>query len=268
MKTEAALPWFGSDGDLSEQLASRLDECKHVTILFCGGLSILKYLKARSVLANDRHELALNFYRVAGGVYGEDARKRLIGLCQNTLSHPGEMKLAQEQQDSICKVTSAWAFWSICWLGRKGKGGTKSQGGKPSIRRTADGGNNASRIRAAADDLQEWFPHFQKCEWECEDFRVILPKVKNIKGCGLYLDPPWVGPGVDYLHSFGEAEHREMRALLERFRESPEAMVLIRYGDAPLIRELYAGWKIEQAEFRDQANQNKPELWISNRFGD
>lgn len=262
MKTQSALPWFGSDSEVAEGLGAKFDRCKHVTVLMCGGLGILPYLKASHVLANDKHEEAINFYRVASGFYGKDAQSHLFERCKATLSHPGEMKLALERTDSICRVTSAWAFWVVCWLGRKGKGGTKSQGGKPSIRRSADGGSNASRIQAAADDLStSWATeHFPRCEWECEDFLVILPKIKDRKDCGVYADPPWDGPGADYLHSFKEEHHVQLRDGLLRFKE---AKIVVRYGDTPFIRELYSGWDIEEAEFRDQVNQVKPELWIS-----
>ncbi len=262
MKTQSALPWFGSDSEVAEQLAKRLDHCKHVTIPFCGGLGILPYLTARSIVANDRHDLAINFYRVASAVYGKDAQKHLFELCQQTLSHPAEMKLAKERRDSICKVTSAWSFWAICWLGRKGKGGVKSQDGKPSIRRTASGGSNASRIKAAADDLPEWAKHYTRCEWENDCFRVVIPKVANKQDCGMYIDAPWDGPGEGYLHGFDEQDHRDLRGLLSRFTETT---VLVRYGDTPLIRELYSDWQITEAESTDQTNTVKPELWITNR---
>lgn len=260
MKTQSALPWFGSDSELAEQLGAMFDDCRHVTITFCGGLGILPFLKARSIVANDYHEPAINFYRVAAGIYGEIPQADLFRRCEQTLSHPSEMSLALSGLDQS-NVGRAWAFWAICWLGRKGKGGTKSQGGKPSIRRTADGGSNASRIKAAAEDLKEWAGHFRRCEWENDCFRVQIPKVANKKGCGLYLDPPWVGSGEDYLHGFKEADHRDLRGLLDRFTDTK---IVVRYGDAPLIRELYDGWKIEEAEFRDQANHVKPELWITN----
>ena len=157
----------------------------------------------------------------------------------------------------------AWAFWASCWIGRKGQGGTAKQGGMPSVRRTASGGTNASRIKAAASDLRTWAQHFERCEWQQVCFRELLPKVADKRGCGLYCDPPWPGAGADYLHAFSDQDHRDLAMMLLRFKQ---ASVVIRYGDAPIIRELYPpelGWSIQEASARTQANKQRGEIWIT-----
>ena len=265
MKTQSALSWFGSDSEVAEQLAAMLDHCKHVTIPFVGGASIIRYLKARAIVANDLHDLAINFYRVLSGrSHGLIVANKLVDHCRHTLSHPSEIDRARKilESDSNDDLDRAWAFWALCWIGRKGKGGTKSQGGMPSVRRTASGGTNASRIRAAADDLPEWAKHFERCEWEQLDFRELLPKVADDPQCGIYCDAPWVDAGKLYLHSFTLDDHAVLAQMLERFDHTT---VVVRYGDHPFIRELYQGWNIIEAESRDQCNAVKGELWITNK---
>lgn len=261
LKTKSALSYFGSDSEVASELALMLNDCKHVTIPFVGGASILPYLKARAIVANDLHELAINFYRIMSS----DHRKVLIEMCKKTLSHPAEIRLAQ---DLICdglgsdKLTQAWAFWAVCWIGRKGKGGTKNQGGMPSVRRTANGGTNASRIRAAANDLDEWATQFERCEWESVDFRELLPKVADREDCGVYADPPWVDVGRKYLYNFSDEDHRDLAVALQRFQATT---VVVRYGDSEMVRELYNGWRIIEASSRDQYNAIKGEIWITNQ---
>lgn len=267
MKTKSALSYFGSDSEVAAELASMLDGCKHVTIPFCGGLAILPHLKARAIVANDLHALAINFYRHASGVMGKECQQQLIERCELTLSHPSEMDEAQSRLAHPAWKGSwgqAWAFWAVCWIGRKGKGGTKNQGGLPSVRRTANGGTNASRLRAAADDLQEWSKQFERCEWESVDFRTLLPKVADKPDCGVYCDPPWVGAGDGYLHSFSDEEHSELEFLLRRFEA---ATVVVRYGDCATVRDLYSSprWYTIESESRDQCNAVKGEVWITNQ---
>lgn len=260
MQTKSALSYFGSDSEVAGQLAAMLDHCKHVTIPFVGGAAILPHLKARAIVANDKHRSAINFYR---HMSNDATRDELITLCRATLSHPAELEDAKEISGRNANSTmDAWAFWAMCWIGRKGKGGTKHQGGMPSVRRTASGGTNASRIRAAANDLVQWARQFERCEWECVDFRVLLPKVADKPNCGVYVDAPWIGAGRNYLHSFSDQDHRDLAELLDRFNETA---VVIRYGDAPLLRELYPDgrWCWISATSRTQANNVRGEVWIT-----
>jgi len=264
LKTKSALSYFGSDSEVAAKLAAMLDGCQHVTIPFAGGLSILPHLTARSVVANDLNYRAINFYRVASGVYGIGERQRLADRCQRTLSHLAEMELARSilDHDHSRSVDRAWAFWATCWIGRKGLGGTSRQGGMPSVRRTANGGSNATRIRAAADDLKAWAEQFERCEWESVDFRELLPKISDTTGCGVYCDPPWFDAGDSYLHSFTHQDHVDLRDMLARFKH---ATVVVRYGDHPTVRELYAGWDIEESKSTTQSGGKVQELWMRNR---
>lgn len=265
MKTKSALPYFGSDSEVAAQLAAMLNHCRHVTIPFCGGMSILPHLTARAIVANDQNARAITFYRAASGVYGVTTRERLFERCQRTLSHPEELNRANAFISSADPLDRAWAYWSMCWIGRKGQGGTVTEGrGMPSVRWTASGGTNASRIRAAADDLAAWAKHFERCEWLCEDFGALLPKVEDDESCGIYCDPPWRGCGDQYIHRFTDDDHSDLRDQLERFTKTT---VVVRYGDDPHIRDLYAGppWTISDAKSRTQSNAVAREIWITNR---
>lgn len=99
LRTKSALSYFGSDSEVASQLGSMLDHCKHVTIPFCGRMSILPNLKARAIVANDLHSQVINFYRFASGRFGQIAQSELIDKCQATLSHPEEISLAQAYCD-------------------------------------------------------------------------------------------------------------------------------------------------------------------------
>lgn len=265
MKTKSALSYFGSDSEVASQLAALINDRKHCTILFAGGLSILPHLTARGVVANDLNSLAINFYRCLAGLYGEFDRQYLINRCKQTLSHPEELDTATGYLTTLFDHTSprekAWAYWAMCWIGRKGSGGCKRAGGLPSVRWTAQGGNNATRIQAAAGDLEAWAEHFKRCEFVSMDFRDVLAKVKDDPDCSIYCDPPFYGAGDAYLHSFTEQDHVDLRGMLRRFECTK---VLVRYGDDPRVRELYSDWRIIDAESRTQANSVKGELWITN----
>jgi site-specific DNA-adenine methylase len=262
MKTKSALSYFGSDSEVASFLASMLGHCRHVTIPFVGGAAIIPHLTAKGIIANDLNDHAINFYQCLTGHYGKEVAEGLIERCRYTLSHPTVLKQAEADLTSLHPQKQAWAYWAICWIGRKGKGGTKGKPGLPSVRHTATGGNNATRIRAAADDLRAWAQSFERCEWTCKDFRPLLAATADRKDCGIYVDAPWMGAGGAYLHSFSDEDHRHLRNALERFTETA---IVIRYGDHPDIRDLYQGWQIEEAKSRTQSNAATGEIWISRR---
>lgn len=264
MKTKSALSYFGSDSERTGAIAHRFDRCKHVTIPFVGGASIIPCLKAKAIVANDLNTLAINYYRVASGCYGQGPRDRLFERCATTLSHPDEMALAEQYlatPDNAPPSRQAWAYWCLCWVGRKGKGGTNTFGVQPSARFTADGGNNATRLQTVIHDLTAWAVEFQRCEWLCLDFRKLLPKVADTAMCGVYADPPWVGAGAGYFHPFAEQDHVDLRDALTRFENTT---VLVRYDDHPLIHDLYKGWHFTTTQARNQANGQTGEVWITN----
>ena len=263
MKTKSVLSWFGSDASVAASLGALLDDCNHVTIPFAGGMSILPHLKAKAIVANDLHCHAVNFYHVLSGEFGDDPRDYLISRASKTLSHPAELHRAEQALEFDEVEDKAWAFWAQCWIGRKGKGGTKNQGGKPSVRRTANGGNNATRIKSAAADLEAWAEEFRRCEFTCEDYAKAIFSVAENPKCGIYCDPPWYGAGDSYLHSFADYDHGQLCGLMMLNKVNP---IVIRYGDDPRVRELYEkrhGWTITEATSRTQANKKIGEIWIT-----
>lgn len=265
-----ALSYFGSDAAVAKRLATEFQTCKHVTIPFCGGMSILPHLRARTVVANDANHLAIHFYKVVSGCYGYDEQQSLVERCMQTLSHPGELQLARQVLDDWnshmkhLPALLAWSYWVLCWVGRKGAGGTsKLRQTQISVRWEGSGGNNASRLASVAGDLLEWAEHFRRCEWTCLDFREVLRKAQDKPGNGIYCDPPWVGAGKLYEHSFRKQDHLDLHELLSRFRH---ATVIVRYGDHPRIRELYADdYIVASTAARDQRNQLKGEIWMKKR---
>lgn len=263
-KTKSALSWFGSDSQVAEQLGAMLDHCKHVTIPFVGGAAILPFLKARAIVANDLNDLAINFYHHMSGANGEAARELVVSWCHATLSHPTELAYANEYLGDEWRGTwlQAWAYWAVCWLGRKGKGGTGERPTQSSVRWTTSGGTNASRLNAVTSDLGRWAKEFRRCEFTSVCFRDVLSKVTDKTDCGVYCDPPWVGIGRRYVYAFKEQDHVDLADLLRPFINTT---IVLRYGDDPLIRGLYSDWEIIKASSRTQANKTTPEIWLRNR---
>ncbi len=265
LRTKSALSWFGGDSYVAPKIAAALEGCSHVTIPFVGGASILPHLSAQVIVCNDANKLAINFYKIASGFLDDqDLQSGLFELCQKTLSHPDEMGFARQVLDAkiVSPLLRAWAFWAVCWLGRKGTGGTDAVGNSVSVRMDAKGGSNAGRLKTVAKELRLFAEHFRNCEWLSLPYEQVLEKVKDVSGSGVYCDPPWVSTGQLYTHKFQIADHYELHKRVSKFKH---AKVVMRYDDCELIRDLYRDWKISDDVSRDQHNQFKPEILITNR---
>ena len=263
-----ALPWFGADTMVCDKYAALLSECKHVTIPFCGGLSIVRCLIEQGVseiVCNDKHRLSVNFYRC---LCDTESRKDLIECLGRVPFHEDVLFSSQEMCKSheiveTLNVKMAFHYFVTAWMGRSGKAGTDSEfNGGLAMRWDAGGGSSPLRFQTAVRSIEQvWRPVCERCSFLCRDWEEIVGKVKDAEDCGIYADPPWVGAGDQYVHKFVEKDHSKLcRVLSSKFGTK----IVVRYGDDPLIRSLYKDWDIKRLASRDQANGDVGELCITN----
>jgi len=92
----------------------------------------------------------------------------------------------------------------------------------------------------------------------------FLDRVKDQPDHGLYVDAPWPDAGQEYEHSFSTVQQRR---LAKRLGEFNSCRLVIRYGDHPLIRELYSvdRWNWIEQTSRSQTNGAVDEVLITRR---
>lgn len=278
MTQKRFLPWFGSDAMIAKPISQQLRGCKHVTVVFAGGMSIVPELDASSIVVNDLHRAAINLACV---ISIPEYRERVTRYLSDLPFHPDVLKAAQAHCIEMERggwdfsninndLSERWAInYFICsWMGRSGRGGTEDEfKGNLSVRWSASGGDSNKRYRSAVSSLDAWSEAMRRCQFSCMDYHELLcEKCKDIEGNGVYSDAPWPDDGNDYKHKFTERNHRELAEDLSRFTK---ARVVVRYGDHPLIRELYPPdkWNVIEQESRTQGNNGKAELLIVNGPG-
>lgn len=277
--TNTLAGWFGSDRMVAKQYAAALGKCDHVMVPFCGGCSILQFIETRAGVACDLHRHVVNLARV---VANDAMVESLIRAVERILLHPDELHHAQERckarernscgfmqaaSDDVPTDTPdiAWAadYFVCSWMGRGGFSGKENEFDQGlSIRYGAGGGDSAVRYQSALQSLRGW----NKVLCNRWSFSVmhsfdLLGKVKDQRGHGVYVDAPWPDAGDEYRHSFSIVEQRE---LAKKLASIQQARVVVRFGDHPLIRELYpeSHWKISPLESRSQGNNDLAELMI------
>lgn len=268
MKQNRLIPWFGSGTANAPVVGDLLKGCTWVGIPFCGGLSEVPHIKASTIVVNDLHSHVINLCRV---LIDPALRPQIESDLDLMPFHPDSLADAQataeaydRDRDGMPNVLFARAYFVSQWMGRSGNGGTdKEFTGKLPIRGNAGGGDSCKRFRSARESIGEWAAVMRRCNFDNLDFR---PWLKQFNGDttdhGYYVDAPWVKEGDAYKHKFTIADHRELAG---RLRTKMRAKVVVRYGDHPLIRDLYAGWKFVDVPSRNQGNNAVQEVLIVNR---
>jgi hypothetical protein len=152
-------------------------------------------------------------------------------------------------------------------MGRSGKTGTSKEfDGDLPVRWNANGGDSAVRFVSARKSLREWNRILERVNFVCMDGFEFLAKCKDEKGHGIYVDAPWPDDGDEYRFAFTETMQRDLAMRLHYYEKS---RVVIRYGDHPLIRELYpeSDWTWDRVVGRTSGNNRKAEVLLVNKTG-
>lgn len=270
LKVTALQPWFGSNRILAKHVGESLDGCHWVGVPFVGGACELAHIKARTIHANDLHRHLINLANV---VKDDELRQKLIRRLKRSLFHQEQLA---ESQDYCRENTptrepdwlTAYHYFISGWMGRSHKAGIDDEfNGGLSIRWNANGGDSAVRYWNALRGLAEWGRIFRRCTFDCGDAFEFIARVEDADRHGLYVDPPFPGPGKRYKHNCGKggaeqlAWHKRLFDSLSRFTKT---CVVVRFYDHPMIRDLYLDWTWRELQGRTQANKAADEVLLLN----
>jgi DNA adenine methylase len=260
----ALAPWFGANRMLASEVGKLLDGCRWVGVPFAGGMSELEHIDAPTIVVGDLHKQVINLAQVVSHpVHGPELYRRLrrAAFHPDTLS---DSQLTMKTRSEIMQpVSRAYHYFICCWMGRSAKAGTDGEfSGSLPVRWTSSGGDSNTRFRSATSALLKWRKIMRRCNFVCMDYADLIGNVKDQAGHAIYLDPPWPDDGDKYKHKFSEADQRKCAEIVSRFEN---ARVVVRYGDHPLIRELYPEprWTWTEQTSRTQANTAKREVLIT-----
>lgn len=270
-------PWFGSDAEMiAERVGELIGEREFVSVPFAGGLSVLVYLKARTIVANDLHHLMINLARIVGHPKHGPA---LIRRLRRFMFHPEELALAQATSRTYLgdlkngegvewwnhtqpNLDAAEAYFTSVWQGRNGKAGTDDEfKGGLSLRWEAGGGDSAKRFRGAIESLRDWQRICNRVTFTCECAFKFMDKLHDNDKHACYIDAPWPEDGDGYRHKFGEYDQKRLADKAASFEKT---RVVVRFGDHLLIRKLYPAdkWTWHELRGRTASNKVKPEVLL------
>ena len=259
---------------IGRMVGQELSGCSWVGVPFGGAMSCLDSIKARGLVVSDLHRHVINLARAVAHPV-DDKFRALCYMWADAPFHPDLLKRAQdfcrqnEPRPSAwpCDMDAAYWYFIASWMGRGHKGGTVDEfNGGLSTRWNANGGDSAVRYRSAIRAVVAWRRLFRRCCFHVLDALLFIPNCPDTPDTGIYVDPPFPGPGEKYRHKFGIPEHRELSRQLGKFTQ---ARVVCRFYDHELIRELYpeqpsGPWHWRRIKGRKQTNDEAPEVLILN----
>lgn len=280
MKVTAVANWFGSARQSAQRVGEVMGKRSLIIVPFAGGMSELPYFDAPKMVVNDRHRHVINLARVlADHELGPELYRRL----RRAAFHPDTLSLAQThcsildvqfaEMDSdnlfdrfaigeLNRIDSGgqpdlnWAYsYAICtWMGRGGNSGTTSEfGGSLPIRYSPNGGGSAQRFSNWVASIPAWRRTLRKCEFSTDDALKMIAAGHDDTSVGYYVDAPWPDAGDGYAVRFSERNQRALAGMLALLSKS---RIVVRFGDHPLIRQLYPRDRWQWIEFDNRAQSN------------
>lgn len=278
MKQNRLVPWFGSDLAVAETVGKLLGKLAWCGVPFCGGCSALPFIDAGAGVASDMHRHVINLANVI-----RDCKTELVARLDQTLFHEDALAEAQRFCIEIERGPTMFAgerpaepdplLWAaayfVCgWMGRgghSGKGSEFTQG--LAARYTTSGGDSAKRWRSAVESLEAWSVAMRPWSFVLADAFDQIERWTDDENSGGYIDAPWPDVGHEYASAFTDADQRRLAKMLRGFIKK---RLVIRYGDHPLIRELYPSseWTWHMRTTRNQRNGDVAEALITRNIGD
>jgi DNA adenine methylase len=167
----------------------------------------------------------------------------LFGEAETAVAGPEWSAPADDADPKGIDLDRAYQYFVAGWLGRNGViGTTKGSCGKQfAVRYTSNGGIQGVRFAAAVNSIPAWRRRMRRVTMLRRDGMQLLERIEDDDGTCIYVDPPYVEKGAEYVHDFADGDHARLAELLRRFER---ARVVVSYYAHPSLAALYPDWTV------------------------
>lgn len=245
MSVSAVVPYFGAKRTLAQRIVAEIGPHRAYFEPMCGSCAVLMSKPIASMeCVNDLNGDLTNLLRV---VADEELSLMLFSRTRRMLMSEAMFREAAERWKKRGRkpapetpdLEAAVDYLYTSWVGRNGTVGTKSYNQGFAARYTQNGGHAGARWMSAVESIPEWHDRLRSVVVLNRDGFQLIERIEDQEGTVIYLDPPYVEKGAEYIHDFESDDHRRLADLVKRFKN---ARVIVSYYEHPLLDELYAGW--------------------------
>ncbi len=171
--------------------------------------------------------------------------------CSDTFDNGGDT-LAD-----VADPDRAYNYFVLAWMGRNGMAGTARSNHHLCARYTSNGGDPAKRWRSASYAIASIGKRLRNVTILRRDAFELLPRIEDKAGTVIYVDPPYINKGAEYIHDLASGDHKRLADILGRFQQT---RVVVSYYDHPELDRLYPDFTQVKIEVtKALANQGQRE---------
>jgi DNA adenine methylase len=292
MTIGALAPWYGCKRTLGPKIVFHINpKCDFFFSGFCGSGAVELLVDwPRMQVWNDLNADIHNLIKV---LQSSSLRAELQDRLKFTFAEERQFFESREKFFSrrpIIIPDLDHAFHSLCywWLGINGYAGIATKSNTGYARRFGpNGGTHSVRWNSFKDSIDFIAERLKEVDFWSKDIGDVLPKIQDLEGTSIYLDPPYLRKSDEYAHDFAaiwesqtdglfgkndeRMTHQKLAEMAGRFER---AQVLISYYEEPEIDLLYPPerWdKIDLATKKNLGNSTgstekvAPEILLINR---
>lgn len=268
-KIKSLVPYFGAKRAMAADIVQEFGKHRAYYGLCCGSLAVefAKPVSSHETVV-DLNWHVTNLARVlqerATAVELYDRLQRVI--CSEEIFERARAVMAEHPMldgPELGRVDLAYHYFLTSWIGRNGVTGTKRINYQMAVRWTPGGGHGGIRFRSAVQSIPWFHRRLQSIIVLRRNIWDVLPKIEDVDGVVIYVDPPYfmqTRGGCEYVHEFEDLEslplfptrgdsvdarntHEGLATELRRFER---ARVVVSYYDHPRIADLYPGWTVRK----------------------
>ena len=260
MQITAIAPWFGAKRNMAKRIVAELGSHRSYWEPFCGSMAVLLAKQpSKSEAVSDLHGDLTNLARVmADPMLGPllYRRCRRTPFCEGIFDD-AKAALPDTYTSDVADPDRAYNYFVLAWMGRNGMAGTARSNHHLCARYTSNGGDPAKRWRSASYAIASIGKRLRNVTILRRDAFELLPRIEDKAGTVIYVDPPYINKGAEYIHDLASGDHKRLADILGRFQQT---RVVVSYYDHPELDRLYPDFTQVKIEVtKALANQGQRE---------
>ena len=244
MKVSALAPWFGAKRNMAQIIIAELGPHAAYWEPFCGSMAIFLAKESASFeTVNDLHADLINLARcLRDRLHGPALYRRLrraLACHADFIECREKCRSYPTEPIEVADPEWAYNYFLTSWQGMNGMAGTMRYNLGFARRLTKNGGHAGKRFSSVVESIPAFRRRLRNVTILSCDGIKLCEEIEDADGVVVYVDPPYIVKGAQYVHDFTGQDHVCLAKVLGRFKRT---RVVVSYYADPQLQSLYRSW--------------------------